>query len=82
MMSIEHNHGPSIAETAQPSLRKLTAPAIDEARRQFNAGVKPYQVLRSLQQGYDAKITPADLYNIRAKLEQEDLNGRSSIQAL
>lgn len=78
-----HCHGPSENIAAHPSLRRLDTQAQRQLSEMTRAGVRPREILSSLRQNNPLiSTTSRDIYNIRTRLRQENLRGRTSIQAL
>ena len=81
-MTISHNYIPSVDSAAYSSHCYLSEAIVDKVKQMFNRYIKLKEILHTLQQKYNLKIKSENLYNLRAKLNQEELNDWSSIQAL
>lgn len=67
-------HGRSGDAKAHPSLRKLDAEAVEEAKRLFGEGRGPKEVLEVLR-GWNGSVTAQDVYNLKAKIAREKEGG-------
>ncbi|KAK1447047.1 hypothetical protein CMEL01_08886, partial [Colletotrichum melonis] len=79
-----HNHGPSLGASAHPSHRKLTRPvkdAIETTSRRV--GIRARDIRAIVQEQFpEASFTQRDIYNARARINREKLNGYSPTAAL
>ncbi|KAK2729952.1 mutator-like element, partial [Colletotrichum kahawae] len=80
----QHNHGPSLDPSAHPSHRRLREPvkaAIETTSRRV--GIRARDVRAVVQDQYpDSTFTQRDIYNARALINREKLDGYSSTAAL
>ncbi|KAG8525337.1 uncharacterized protein KY384_008981 [Bacidia gigantensis] len=72
MMEDKHTgHGPSEDLSSHPSLRQLPENAVGEAKRAFEEGRTPKEVLERLK-AWNAAVTAQDVYNLKAKIARRD----------
>jgi hypothetical protein len=79
-----HNHPPSIDPSAHPSLRKLTGPvkeSIESTSQRVGIRARDVRAVVS-QQHPEAVLTRKDVYNARAAINRDKLDGYSSTAAL
>ena len=76
-----HNHEATADMSGFPSARKFTDQARQVIRQMSKAGAAPKFILTTLRQ-QDPKInlTSKDISNAKARLRQEDLNGRTPLE--
>ena len=80
----EHNH-PVVEEPRGPTIRRLDTDELRQVATLSAAGVPPIQIRTHLMEGRDDPNRPVelqDVYNAKAKLRREFLDGRNPIQAL
>ncbi|KAI7941408.1 hypothetical protein MJO29_013482 [Puccinia striiformis f. sp. tritici] len=79
----QHNHAPSHCPSAHPSHRQLAPDKVIEVRRLAKSNVKTSQILLQLQQA-DSKTLAVNrtINNAIHKFRQEELNGKTPIEAL
>ena len=75
-------HGPD-TPVAFSSHRYIPEAAVQEVERQVRQGTKTTEILGSIREGYpDMLATDRDIYNLRARVEREELGTRSPVEAL
>ncbi|KAK9697191.1 hypothetical protein RND81_08G020300 [Saponaria officinalis] len=84
LINISHNHDPSKDMVDHPSCRRLTKSETSEVERLSISGIQLRNILSSLRLKNpniqaDSSRT---LYNVKTKIRNEKLDGRSMIQAL
>ncbi|KAF6518277.1 hypothetical protein HZS61_002355 [Fusarium oxysporum f. sp. conglutinans] len=80
----QHNHGPSITSSAHPSHRRLTTPVratIESTSRRV--GIRARDVRAVIEEQHpESSFTQRDIYNARALINREKLNGYTPTAAL
>ncbi|RKK89591.1 hypothetical protein BFJ70_g17849, partial [Fusarium oxysporum] len=80
----QHNHGPSITSSAHPSHRRLTTPVratIESTSRRV--GIRARDVRAVVEEQHpESSFTQRDIYNARALINREKLNGYTPTAAL
>ncbi|KAH7471692.1 hypothetical protein FOMA001_g13476 [Fusarium oxysporum f. sp. matthiolae] len=80
----QHNHGPSITSSAHPSHRRLTTPVratIESTSRRV--GIRARDVRAVVEEQHpESLFTQRDIYNARALINREKLNGYTPTAAL
>ena len=75
MMEDKHTgHGPSGDLSQHPSLRQLPEEAVEAAKRAFDEGRSPKDVLEVLRV-WNPVVTAQDVYNLKAKINRKDGGG-------
>ncbi|XP_074281819.1 protein FAR1-RELATED SEQUENCE 5-like [Silene latifolia] len=83
LIDISHNHDPSKDMAGHPSCRRLTKSETSEVERLSIAGIQPRNILSSLRlKNPNIQAVSRTLYNVKTKIRNEKLDGRSMIQAL
>ncbi|XP_074293185.1 protein FAR-RED IMPAIRED RESPONSE 1-like [Silene latifolia] len=78
-----HNHDPSECMSGHPSSRCLTQEEIRDVEKMSMAGIEPRQILTSLREkNPNLQAVSRTIYNMKAKLEKQNLGGRTLVQAL
>ncbi|XP_058185926.1 PKS-NRPS hybrid synthetase cheA-like [Rhododendron vialii] len=78
-----HNHEPSSDMSGHPSCRRLSKEEIMSIEKMTRSGVPPRQILSSLRQGNPKlQAISRTIYNMKVKLKNDNLAGRTMIQAL
>lgn len=80
----DHNHDPSAAPTAHPSLRRFDEGQMEEIRQLSRVGAQPRTIVAALRgEGTNiSSITARDVYNARVQIRAENLAGKTPIQTL
>ncbi|KAK9736070.1 hypothetical protein RND81_04G247900 [Saponaria officinalis] len=83
LINISHNHDPSKDMVDHPSCRRLTKSETSEVERLSISGIQPRNILSSLRlKNPNIQAVSRTLYNVKTKIRNEKLDGRSMIQAL
>nr|XP_011457306.1 PREDICTED: protein FAR-RED ELONGATED HYPOCOTYL 3-like [Fragaria vesca subsp. vesca] len=83
IISLFHNHDPSIDMAGHPYSRRFTKEEAIQVEQMSKAGIKPRQILFSLRQNNpDLLAVSRNIYSKTAQFRKESLGGRSIIQAL
>ncbi len=78
-----HNHEPSVDQTAHPSLRRLTVEENETLADLTRARVEPRYIRTMLNDnGQGQALVMKDIYNARERIRNAALGGRTPIQAL
>lgn len=78
-----HNHEPSSTPSAHPVLRRLNSSQQEEVNRLTKSHVSPIQILHQLRTSDpNCLATTRTIYNARAALRKQALDGRTQIEAL
>ncbi|KAL0944244.1 mutator-like element [Colletotrichum truncatum] len=80
----QHNHIPSLASSAYPSYRRLTKPIKDVVETTSRrVGIRARDVGAIIQEQFPESVfTQRDIYNARARINREKLNGYTPTAAL
>lgn len=78
----QHNHAPSLHQSAHPSLRQLSEEDIAKISSLSNAGIAPKEIRTFLRQSSESLATQQDIYNRLAATRREICEGQSNISAL
>ena len=81
---IQHNHGPSLRPSAHPSHRHVTTPIKDTIEATSRrVGIRARDVRAVVQEKHPETVfTQRDIYNARAFISREKLNGHTPTAAL
>ena len=83
IISLSHNHEPSIDMSGHPYCRRFTQGEALQVKQMSRAGIKPRQILSSLRQTNPELLAVSrNVYSKTAQFRRESLDGRSVIQAL
>ncbi|KAK9673230.1 hypothetical protein RND81_12G154800 [Saponaria officinalis] len=83
LINISHNHDASENMSGHPSCRRLTKSETSEVERLSISGIQPRNILSSLRlKNLNIQVVSKTLYNVKTKIRNEKLDGRSMIQAL
>src|SRR5205814_9371290 len=78
----DHNDEPFISAVAY-SVQHWLPSAIQQQIKELSvAGVKPSQIISTIQQSTDYPILIQDVYNVRKQLKLESLAGKTPIESL
>ncbi|KAG5542566.1 hypothetical protein RHGRI_022185 [Rhododendron griersonianum] len=78
-----HNHEPSSDMAGHPSFRRFSKEEIMTIEELTRSGVPPRQILSSLRlRNKKLQAVSRTIYNMKNKLQRENLAGRTTIQAL
>ncbi|XP_077219971.1 PKS-NRPS hybrid synthetase cheA-like [Tasmannia lanceolata] len=79
----EHNHEALEDMSCHPFNRRFSEEEVLHIKEMIAAGVQPREMLTTLKQNNPNLLAMSrDVYNIKKKIRQENLSGRSTIQAL
>ncbi|XP_077231283.1 uncharacterized protein LOC143864261 isoform X2 [Tasmannia lanceolata] len=79
----EHNHDALEDMSCHPFNRRFSEEEVLHIKEMTAAGVQPREMLTTLKQtNPNLSAVSRDVYNIKKKIRQENLSGRSTIQAL
>uniref|UniRef100_M4BCV4 FAR1 domain-containing protein n=1 Tax=Hyaloperonospora arabidopsidis (strain Emoy2) TaxID=559515 RepID=M4BCV4_HYAAE len=83
VLQCSHNHDPSLNPSGHSAHRKLTSDQAEAVKNMTLAGIKPLGILSAIRKTDERALASLfTLYNGRAKVRKDILNGRTPIQAL
>ncbi|KAL4561205.1 hypothetical protein LXL04_033368 [Taraxacum kok-saghyz] len=81
--NLTHNHEPSTDMSGHPSFRRLLPDDVQSVKNMTLSGIPPRQILSSLRQrNQNLPAVSRTIYNLKAKIQKENLNNRSTVSAL
>jgi hypothetical protein len=78
----EHNHELSLDPSGFPRNRRLTEGEVDRVKELVTTSVAPRQILSILKKSPTCHAIHKTIYNLKGKLQKEELAGRSVLEAL
>ncbi|KAL4588354.1 hypothetical protein LXL04_001238 [Taraxacum kok-saghyz] len=77
--NLTHNHEPSTDMSGHPSFRRLLPDDVQSVKNMTLSGIPPRQILSSLRQkNQNLPAISRTIYNLKAKIQKENLNNRST----
>lgn len=81
--NLTHNHDPSSDISGHPSFRRLLQDDVQSVKNMTLSGIPPRQILSSLRQrNQNLPAVSRTIYNLKAKIQKENLRNRSKVSAL
>ncbi|KAL4572135.1 hypothetical protein LXL04_018904 [Taraxacum kok-saghyz] len=81
--NLTHNHEPSTDMSGHRSFRRLLPDDVQSVKNMTLSGIPPRQILSSLRQrNKNLPAVSRTIYNLKAKIQKENLNNRSTVSTL
>ena len=78
-----HNHPPARSQDADPRHRRIPEAGRRTVAEMTNSGVRPAAILSTLRRSFpNSLVTDREVYNKRRRIRDEQIGGRTPVQAL